>query len=250
MAWYRPRKLHLPHLTALPPTSCALRAVLHAASATAFACHVPLPVPRGDTCTCRYHYGGLPIWPAIPPKFKIPRCSCGAKREFEMQVLPSALLLLDVDEVADRDSHQWGGASGATATGVGGGSAVGAGAGAGGAGAGAGAAMGGSSAGGVGAGGGAGGCAAPPTLPGAGPALPLPPAATPGAAPPAPGAAPPAAGSGGGSGSGGGGGGAAVDVAALLDSGGMDWGSIMVYSCEESCDQSHEEFCLVVDAFA
>ena len=40
------------------------------------------------------------------------------------------------------------------------------------------------------------------------------------------------------------------DLVALLGSGGMDWGSIMVFSCEDSCDGSQEEFCVVVDPLA
>ena len=112
----------------------------------------------------------------MPPKFKVPRCSCGAKREFEMQVLPSALLQLDVDEVAARDTS--GGARPAVDD-----AAVGAGAGS-----------------------------------GAG-------AGTDASRPPS-------------------------DLVALLGSGGMDWGSIMVFSCEDSCDGSQEEFCVVVDPLA
>ena len=41
------------------------------------------------------------MWPTPPKKLKIPKCACGGKRVFEMQVLPSVLLNLGVDELAD-----------------------------------------------------------------------------------------------------------------------------------------------------
>lgn len=38
------------------------------------------------------------------------------------------------------------------------------------------------------------------------------------------------------------------DVMDLISSGGMNWGSIAVYSCSESCEQSREEFIIVQEA--
>lgn len=35
------------------------------------------------------------------------------------------------------------------------------------------------------------------------------------------------------------------DVMYLIKTGGMNWGSIAVYSCPESCDDSREEFLIV-----
>ena len=38
------------------------------------------------------------------------------------------------------------------------------------------------------------------------------------------------------------------DVMDLVTAGGMNWGSIAVYSCPESCNDSREEFIIVQDS--
>lgn len=56
-------------------------------------------VRREPAQVVRYAYGGEPLWPAAPPKrLKVPRCSCGEERAFELQLLPSLLHVLSVDD--------------------------------------------------------------------------------------------------------------------------------------------------------
>ncbi|XP_033736680.1 programmed cell death protein 2-like [Pecten maximus] len=57
----------------------------------------------------RYHKGGQPLWVSmnhIPSETDIPACSCGAKRQFEFQVMPQMLSHLQVDQLGD--SLDWG----------------------------------------------------------------------------------------------------------------------------------------------
>ncbi|XP_038663919.1 programmed cell death protein 2 isoform X2 [Scyliorhinus canicula] len=57
----------------------------------------------------RYCRGGCPLWVSgenIPSKTDIPNCPCGAKREFEFQVMPQLLNYLKVDCL--RESLDWG----------------------------------------------------------------------------------------------------------------------------------------------
>ena len=58
----------------------------------------------------RYARGGTPLW-SIPSETKkkgtfwtVPQCSCGAKRTFEFQLLPSLLHILDVDKFSGKDN--------------------------------------------------------------------------------------------------------------------------------------------------
>lgn len=57
----------------------------------------------------RYHKGGQPLWVSvdhIPEETDIPSCSCGAKRQFEFQVMPQMLSHLQVDQLGN--SLDWG----------------------------------------------------------------------------------------------------------------------------------------------
>ncbi|XP_060081700.1 programmed cell death protein 2-like [Ylistrum balloti] len=57
----------------------------------------------------RYHKGGQPLWVSanhIPKETDIPICLCGAKRQFEFQVMPQMLSHLQVDQLGD--SLDWG----------------------------------------------------------------------------------------------------------------------------------------------
>jgi hypothetical protein len=56
----------------------------------------------GHPCL-RYAYGLRPRWPVPrPPRASsVPSCSCGRERVFEMQILPPALNLLQVDDYTD-----------------------------------------------------------------------------------------------------------------------------------------------------
>jgi hypothetical protein len=57
----------------------------------------------GQPCV-RYAYGLTPRWPAPPSavlKSRVPRCACGREREFELQLLPHLLSVLDVDNHTD-----------------------------------------------------------------------------------------------------------------------------------------------------
>ncbi|XP_069787766.1 programmed cell death protein 2 [Narcine bancroftii] len=57
----------------------------------------------------RYCRGGSPLWVSgvnIPTNSDIPNCSCGARREFEFQVMPQLLNQLKVDRLGE--SMDWG----------------------------------------------------------------------------------------------------------------------------------------------
>lgn len=58
-------------------------------------------VSRCPLQVLRYEYGGEPLWPMPEPRhLKIPKCTCGEQRVFELQLLPTINYFLKVDEYA------------------------------------------------------------------------------------------------------------------------------------------------------
>ncbi|XP_033107357.1 programmed cell death protein 2-like [Anneissia japonica] len=57
----------------------------------------------------RYQRGGQPLWVSSegqPKESDIPKCHCGANRQFEFQILPQLLVYMNVDSI--QDSIDWG----------------------------------------------------------------------------------------------------------------------------------------------
>ena len=54
---------------------------------------------------------GSPLFPSEQMVSEVPRCACGAQRVFEVQLLPTLLSFVDLDEEVDlaqlRDSKEW-----------------------------------------------------------------------------------------------------------------------------------------------
>lgn len=68
-----------------------------------------LRIDREPEQVIRYDLGKEPLWVSsenIPTEEQIPRCSCGAKRQFEFQVLPQMINYLGVETTID--SIDWG----------------------------------------------------------------------------------------------------------------------------------------------
>jgi len=66
-------------------------------------------IEREPEQVIRYDLGGEPLWVSqenVPQANDIPSCSCGAKRQFEIQILPQMLNYLGVETTAD--SLDWG----------------------------------------------------------------------------------------------------------------------------------------------
>lgn len=65
---------------------------------------------RGMTRSIAYP-DGSPLFPSEQTISEVPRCACGAKRVFEVQLLPTLLSFVDLDEEVDlaqlRDSKEW-----------------------------------------------------------------------------------------------------------------------------------------------
>ena len=55
--------------------------------------------------------GGSPLFPSEQMVSDVPCCACGAERVFEVQLLPTLLSFVDLDEEVDlaqlRDSKEW-----------------------------------------------------------------------------------------------------------------------------------------------
>ncbi|CAM9871835.1 unnamed protein product, partial [Discosporangium mesarthrocarpum] len=61
-------------------------------------------VARAPQQVVRYAYQGQPLWSSsCPPQPSVPKCSCGADRVFEMQLMPALLFKMRVDEFAKQE---------------------------------------------------------------------------------------------------------------------------------------------------
>ena len=65
--------------------------------ADAVCAHFSRRAARRPDAAARYDYGAAPLWPSATPPPDPPNCACGARRRFEVQLLPTVAYHLGSD---------------------------------------------------------------------------------------------------------------------------------------------------------